>query len=130
MYEEYEITENQRKYAKELSKFSEEKIIKVERICSALAHSFNAEANKESHQKTRILFQRAAKEWLPFIVYCLTFAPVAGVAVWRIVELEGWFQAIGWIGLILVMAIPGFSAPYLQRKLQNNTKDKIAINEQ
>ena len=123
MYE--QIDKKTRNYAKELASLSEKDIEKIERVCSALEKRFNAEAEKESQQKFRILFERAGKEWLPFIIYCLTFAPVAGVSVYRIVDLEGWWQIGAWIALIMIMLIPVFFAPYLH-KFTNREKTDLS----
>jgi len=116
MDEDIHFNENQRNYAKEISSYSFEQIEKLERVCNALERRYNAEASKEAHQKFRILFQRAAKEWLPFIIYCLTFAPVAVASVWRIVELQGKLAVLGWVGLIIVMALPAVFMPLFRKK--------------
>lgn len=112
------------KIVKQYSSLSESQIEQVERICEALEKRFNAEAEMESQQKIRILFQRAAKEWLPFIIYCLTFAPVAGVSVWRIAEIGGLMQIVAWIGLILVMVIPVWFVPRFHRPLKGQEKSE------
>ncbi len=115
------FNENQRNYAKEIGSYSDEQIRKIERVCNALKRRFNAEASKEAHQKFRILFQRAAKEWLPFIIYCLTFAPVAGAAIWKIVSLEGWQFVVAWIFLIILMALPAIFMPLFRKHKLNSS---------
>ena len=89
-------------HIEEICSLSPDQINKIERVCDALENRFNAEAAKESHQKFRILFERAAREWLPFIVYCLTFGPATAVSIWRIVTLEIWWHlVIAFIALIV-----------------------------
>lgn len=56
---------------KQIAKLSEEEILKIERVCNALNSVEQAEANKESEKKLRVLFERAPHEMLPFIVYCV-----------------------------------------------------------
>jgi hypothetical protein len=125
MYDEPQLSKHSRDYVKELSALSDTQIARIERVCGALERQFHAEADKEAHQKIRILFQRAAKEWLPFIVYCLTFAPVAGVAIYKIVSLDGWQLVVSWIGLLLLMLIPIIFIPRLKR-LPNTESDTIS----
>jgi formate-dependent nitrite reductase membrane component NrfD len=123
MDDEYTVSKKERDYAIELSNLPESKIEKIERVCAALEKRFDAEAAKESQQKFRILFQRTAKEWLPFIVYCLIFGPVAAASVWKIVEIQGWWQVGAWIGLIIVMLIPIFSAPFLYKIINKKSEE-------
>ena len=122
MCDDFPITKEHRQYVKEVTALSEVEIQKVERVCNALRCQFLAEADKEAHQKIRILFERAAKEWLPFIVYCLTFASVGGVAIYKIVSLDGWKLIVSWIGLILLMLIPVLFAPWLHRHKSEDDK--------
>lgn len=116
MDEEYRFSKEEIKNLKEITQFTPQEIEKIERVQGALERKFNAEASKESQQKFRILFERAAKEWLPFIIYCLTFGPVSAVSVYNITKLEGWWQLMGWIGLILIMVVPILSAPFLHKQ--------------
>lgn len=115
MYEE-DISSRTVSNAEHIASLKEEEIRKIERVCSALEKSFNAEADKESHLKFRILFERAGKEWLPFIVYCLTFGTVAATSVYFISKLQGWWLVVSWIGLIFVMLIPVLCSPFLHKK--------------
>lgn len=101
--------------AKQIAVLKEEEIRNIERVCFALERSFNAEANKESHLKFRILFERAGKEWLPFIIYCLTFGTVAAASIYFISKLSGWELIVSWAGLIIVMLIPLWCAPFLHK---------------
>ena len=124
MYDNNEISQQSKQYVKELSSLSNADIEKIERVCNALQQQFQAEAAKESQQKMRILFQRAAQEWLPFIIYCITFSPVAVASIWNITSLEGWQLIISWIGLIVVMLIPVLFATLLKRKTVGNNNSQ------
>lgn len=59
---------------RDIAKLNEYEIRKIERVNGALMRSEQAEANKESEQKLRILFTRAPEETLPFLVYCIWVA--------------------------------------------------------
>lgn len=75
-------------------------------VCRALERQFNVEAAKESHQKFRILFQRAAEEHLPFIVYCLSFAGIGIAAFININKVTGYYLYAYLGALVLIMLVP------------------------
>lgn len=99
---------------KEILKLNENQIQKLERVNEAAAKSENAEGYKESQQKMRILFERTAADMLPFVIYCLTFAPVATYSLFRIMELKDtpeFYWGLG--GLLIIMILPLFVLPKL-----------------
>jgi len=56
---------------REIAAMSETEVKRIERINDSNTRSENAEANKESQRKLRVLFERAPEETLPFLVYCI-----------------------------------------------------------
>lgn len=76
--------ENEGQFRKKLSEqqvlnLSDKQREDVERFNESAARLEEAEAKKESHQKIRILFERAPKETLPFLVYCI-YVAAAGLS--------------------------------------------------
>ncbi|MFA6089466.1 MAG: hypothetical protein WC755_06385 [Candidatus Woesearchaeota archaeon] len=106
MEDEYKIGKQSRDYVKEITSLSEKDIEKVERVCNALEKQYNAEACKEGEQKYRILFERAAKEHLPFIVYCIYMSAVGITAFININKVTDWYLIAYLIALVLIMLVP------------------------
>jgi predicted cobalt transporter CbtA len=116
---------------KEILKLKESEIQKIERVNEATAKLENAEGYKESQQKMRILFERTAPDMLPFVIYCLTFAPIATYSLYRIMELKDTPQFYwGLAGLLIIMILPLFILPklpfakWLRKKEYNNNGEK------
>lgn len=107
MYDDdYRLSKQSRDYVKEIGSLSEKEIEKIERVCGALERQFSAEASKEAHQKMRILFQRAAKEHLPFIIYFIYMSVVGVAAFWNINKVTEWFLIAYLVALVLIMLVP------------------------
>jgi predicted cobalt transporter CbtA len=99
---------------KEILSLKESEIEKIERVNEALAKGENAEGYKESQLKMRILFERTAAEMLPFVIYCLTFAPIATYSLFKIMDLKGtpeFYWGLG--GLLVIMVLPLFVLPHI-----------------
>jgi len=97
---------------KEIITLSESQISKIEGVNEAIAKRENAEGYKESQLKMRILFERTAPETLPFVIYCITFAPIATYSLFKILELKGtpeFYWGLG--GLPIIMILPLFVLP-------------------
>lgn len=112
------------KYIDDATSLSEKEIEKIERVSEAIEKRYDAEARKESQLKMRILFERTAPEMLPFVIYCLTFAPVAAYSLFRIIDLKGtpeFYWGLG--GLLAIMIIPIFVLPRLPFKKLFSTQD-------
>lgn len=62
---------------KDIINLSEEEIQKIERVSQAITDRLDAEATLESQKKMRILFERASREALPFIVYVIYMGALA-----------------------------------------------------
>ena len=113
---------NNQQYKKKLSErdilnLSENQISKIERVNEAIAKRENAEGYKESQLKMRILFERTAPEMLPFVIYCITFAPIATYSLFKILELKGtpeFYWGLG--GLLIIMILPLFVLPHFPFK--------------
>ena len=94
--------------AKSLSAAERQEIADLAR---AINEKEAAEGPKESHKKMRVLYQRAPKNALPFIVYCVYVGIWGGVTLTRLPNYSG--QKL-WIlsGLLaLVMILPVFVLP-------------------
>jgi hypothetical protein len=119
--DEYRLGKQSREYVKDITNLSEKEIEKVERVCNALERQFSAEANKEAHQKIRILFERAAREHLPFIVYCLYMSAVGITAFINISKVEGGYLIAYLVALVLIMLVPLFLViPKIRRKKEDD----------
>ena len=105
------------KYIDDTTSLSEKEIEKIERVSEAIEKRFDAEARKESQLKMRILFQRTAPEMLPFVIYCLTFSPIATYSLFKIIDLKGtpeFYWGLG--GLLIIMIFPILVLPRLPFK--------------
>ncbi len=113
---------------KEILSLKDYEIEKIERVNEASAKSENAEGYKESQLKMRILFERTAAEMLPFVIYCLTFAPIATYSLFKIMDLKEtpeFYWALG--GLLIIMVLPLFvlpHIPFLKWLSKGNKKNK------
>ena len=112
----YHSNRNDEQYIGEVNSLTDEQVEKLQIVSEAIAQRYDAEANKESQLKWRILFQRTAPEMLPFVVYCLTFGPVAAYSLTQISMIEGnnFYFLLG--ALIVIMIIPIFILPQLPFK--------------
>jgi len=99
---------------REITKLDERDVQKIERVNDALARSEQAESNKESQKKLRILFERAPEETLPFIVYCIWVA-AAGLSsfFYLISKFDGTPLYILLGILIVILILPLFLLPKL-----------------
>ena len=105
------------KYIDDITSLSKTDIEKIERVSEAIEKRYDAEARKESQFKMRILFQRTAPEMLPFVIYCLTFAPIATYSLFKIIDLKGTQEFYwGFGGLLIIMILPLFVLPRLPFK--------------
>lgn len=102
----YEGVERFNRSAEKIIHYSNSELEKIERVCNAFEKMFDAESRKEAHQKFRVLFQRAAKEHLPFIVYSIYMSVVGITAFININKVTGWFLIAYLVALVLIMAIP------------------------
>ena len=116
-------------YIDDTTSLSEKEIETIERVSEAIEKRYDAEARKESQLKMRILFQRTAPEMLPFVIYCLTFAPIATYSLFRIIDLKGTPEFYwGFGGLLIIMILPIFVLPRLPFKKMFPSQDS-EINE-
>lgn len=100
------------KYLKNISLMSDEETEKRTIVSDAIAKRYDSEARKESQLKMRILFERTAPEMLPFVIYCLTFAPIATYSLFKIMDLKGTPEFYwGLFGLLIIMVLPIFLLP-------------------
>jgi len=109
------MTEFRRKISEEeILRLSEAQVQKIERVNNSAARSEQAEANKESQQKLRILFERAPEETLPFLVYCI-YVAAAGLSsfFYLISKFEGTNLYILLGILILILVLPIIILPKL-----------------
>lgn len=115
------------KYIDDATSLSEKEIEKIERVSEAIEKRYDAEARKESQLKMRILFQRTAPEMLPFVIYCLTFGPVAAYSLSVVTNLKGtteFYWGLG--GLLIIMILPIFILPRLPfRKLFSKQDSEV-----
>jgi hypothetical protein len=101
-------------------------------VAEAITKRYDAEANKESQLKWRILFERTAPEMLPFVIYCIYMGSVAIYAFVNINKYSGSALFI-YLGVLLaVMILPIFVLPNLpfkkwfsREKKKGEEKDKI-----
>ena len=112
------------KYIDDITSLTEKQIEKIERVSEAIENRCDAEAKKESQLKMRILFQRTAPEMLPFVIYCLTFAPIATYSLFKIIDLKGTPEFYwGFGGLLIIMILPLFVLPRLPFKKMLSKQD-------
>lgn len=112
------------KYIDDAASLTEKEIEKIERVSEAIEKRYDAEARRESQLKMRILFQRTAPEMLPFVIYCLTFAPIATYSFFKVIDLKGtpeFYWGLG--GLFVIMILPLFVLPRLPFKKMLSKQD-------
>lgn len=111
--------ENRKKYKKNYSEseilaLTPQEIERIERVNESFEKREQAEANKESQLKMRILFERTAADMLPFVIYCITFAPIATYSLFKIMDLKGTLEFYwGMGGLLIIMILPLLILPRL-----------------
>jgi hypothetical protein len=88
---------------REITELSDREIEKIERVEEAIATRKRAEAEKERHMKFRVLFQRTAREQLPFVVYVIYMGALSLYAVNNVLTLSG--QKLWFGGGIFVAAL-------------------------
>lgn len=91
---------------------SDDEIEKIERVNQSITDRLNAEANLESQKKYRILFERASREALPFIVYVIYMGAVALAVLFRLLEFTDVRLWVGGFLLFVVMVAPLFMLPH------------------
>lgn len=96
---------------KDILKLSEKEIQKIERVNDSIEKKELAEAQKESQKKFRILFERAAEEALPFIVYVIYMGAMGLIVLYRLLDYEGEKLYIGGFLLFTLMIAPMFVSP-------------------
>jgi hypothetical protein len=95
----------------DMAELSESEVSKIERINQSFAERADAEARLESQKKYRILFERAAEETLPFIVYVIYMGALGVAVVFKLVDYKGEQLYIGGFLLFVVMVAPLFVLP-------------------
>lgn len=95
----------------EILKLSEAQIQKIERVNESIEHREDAIAKKESQMKFRILFERAASDTLPFIVYVLYMGYMGLFVLFKVLDYEGDKLYIASFLLFTIMVIPLFVLP-------------------
>lgn len=101
-------------------KLSEDQIQKIERVNESIERRENAFAKKESQMKYRILFERAAHETLPFIIYVLYMGYMGLIVLFKVLDYEGEKLYIASILLFAIMIIPLFVLPiHVWQELKN-----------
>jgi Flp pilus assembly protein TadB len=117
----------------DIPKLSNEEIQKIERITEAFKkreeakkNRLDAEANLESQKKWRIVFERALKETIPFIiyvVYCIALVLSVLLNIIHYTDVRLW---VGASILILALVAPLFVLPNINWKnLFRHLKNKI-----
>lgn len=96
---------------RDIVKLSEEEIKKIERVNESIERKEAAIAQKESHKKIRILFERAPRETLPFIVYVIYMGVTGLYVLSKILDYEGEKLYIGVLLLFILMVAPLFVLP-------------------
>ena len=127
----------------DIPKLSNEEIQKIERITEAFKkreeakkNRLDAEANLESQKKWRIVFERALKETIPFIIYVVyDIALVLSV----LLNIIHYTDVRLWVGasiLILALVAPLFVLPninwknlfrYLKNKITGKNEETLPI---
>lgn len=107
--------EFRRKFSeREITALEERNIQKIERVNEALARSEQAESNKESQKKLRVLFERAPKETLPFLVYCIYVGATGLISFFFIISKFTGVMLYILIGLLIfILVLPIIILPKL-----------------
>ena len=95
----------------DIVKLSEEEILKIKQVNEAIERKEAAIAQKESQKKFRILFERAAQETLPFLVYVIYMGAVGLVVLFKLLDYEGEKLYVGGFLLFILMVAPLFVLP-------------------
>jgi hypothetical protein len=116
----------------DMANLSEAEVTKIERINQSFTERAEAEAKLESQKKYRILFERAAEETLPFIIYVIYMGALGVAVVFKLVDYTGEQLYIGGFLLFVVMVAPLFVLPsehwkklfsYLRKKLGKSNEE-------
>ena len=83
-----------------------EGIEKLERINSSIANRTSAEAEFSKHAKWKVLFERAARETLPFIVYVIYIAGLNKLNIFNVLAYDDKKLCIGTVLVIMMMTFP------------------------
>ena len=117
----------------DMKDLSDDEIEKIERVNQSITDKLDAEARLESQKKYRILFERASREALPFIVYVIYMGAVALVVLFRLLEYTDVRLWIGALLLFVIMVAPLFVIPHeswkkffgwLKSKLTRTSNDR------
>jgi hypothetical protein len=72
----------------------------------SLAHLREAEAHLENQKKWRIVFERAPKETIPFIIYCVEVVLMSLIGLFKVIDLEGDKLYIGSVIIFCALFFP------------------------
>jgi len=65
-----------------------------------------SEASLENQKKWRIIYERAPKETIPFIIYCAEVVSVSLIGLFKVLELTGYQLYIGFAIIICALFFP------------------------
>jgi len=127
----------------DIPKLSNEEIQKIERITEAFKkreeakkNRLDAEANLESQKKWRIVFERALKETIPFIIYVVYDIALVLSVLLNIIQYTDVRLWVGASILILALVAPLFVLPninwknlfrYLKNKITGKNEETLPI---
>ena len=127
----------------DIPKLSNEEIQKIERITEefkkredARKNRLDAEANLESQKKWRIVFERALKETIPFIIYVVYDIALVLSVLLNIIQYTDVRLWVGASILILALVAPLFVLPninwknlfrYLKNKITGKNEETLPI---
>ena len=115
----------------DIVKLSEEEIQKIERVNESIERKEAAIAQKESHKKIRILFERAPRETLPFLAYVIYMGAMGLFVLFKLLDYEGEKLYMGGLLLFILMVAPLFVLPtntwkelfeWFKRKVKRKTQ--------
>lgn len=95
---------------------SSEERQEIKDLALAIQDKEAAEGEKERHKKRRVLYQRAPKDSLPFIIYCVYVGIWGGVTLAQLPNYSGEKLWILSGMLALVMILPIFILPFKRWK--------------
>jgi len=99
--------DNFKKIKEFLDLIDEDAILKIERFNKSIRDRELAEAQKESAQWKRFLFQRTAKKYLPVVIYMMYMGGLLIYALVKILSLDTSKMIIGLVFLLITM-VPMF----------------------
>jgi len=78
-----------------------------------------SEAYYENQKKWRIVFERAPKETIPFIIYCVEVVFMSLIGLFRIIDFEGEKLYIGSANfLCTAISVTSFTGKILERSME------------